>query len=155
METALDWESAYCWLVSRHMALVEIFLTSDKAEYTRYFGQAGTYVVREVEPPVGFSLSGTMEGYGSGKAPTTKLSEGLALYVAEMVNSEGKIIHQYSIDGKIMNEPIIDTINDWIPKEPLFAVLNSVLYCSLVVSGSEYSLLFFQFTLRNFLSFKS
>ncbi len=92
------------------------FLISDKAEYTRYFGQAGTYVVREVEPPVGFSLSGTMEGYGSGKAPTTKLSEGLALYIAEMVNSEGKIIHQYSVDGKIMNEPIINTDNDWIPK---------------------------------------
>ena len=93
------------------------FLTSDKAEYTRYFGQAGTYVVREVEPPVGFSLSGTMKGYGSGKEPTTKLSEGLALYVAEMVNSEGKIIHQYSIDGKIMDDPIINTGNDWIPKD--------------------------------------
>ena len=93
------------------------FLTSDKAEYTRYFGQAGTYVVREVEPPVGFSLSGTMKGYGSGKEPTTKLSEGLALYVAEMVNSEGKIIHQYSVDGKVMDDPIINTDNDWIPKD--------------------------------------
>ena len=93
------------------------FLISDKAEYTRYFGQAGTYVVREVEPPVGFSLSGTMKGYGVVKEPTTKLSEGLALYVAEMVNSEGKIIHQYSVDGKIMDDPIISTDNDWIPKD--------------------------------------
>ena len=92
------------------------FLTSDRAAYTKYFGQAGTYVVREVEAPVGFSLSGEMSGYGSGKA-TPKVSEGLALYVAEKVNSEGHIIHQYSIDGEVINEPIINTGNELVPKE--------------------------------------
>ena len=92
------------------------FLTSDRAAYTKYFGQAGTYVVREVEAPVGFSLSGEMAGYGSGKT-TTKISEGLALHVAEKVNSEGHIIHQYSINGEVINEPIINTGNDWAPKE--------------------------------------
>ena len=57
-----------------------------------------------------------MSGYGSGKT-TTKISEGLALHVAEKVNSEGHIIHQYSINGEVINEPIINTGNDWVPKE--------------------------------------
>lgn len=69
-----------------------------------------------MEAPVGFSLSGEMSGYGSGKT-TTKISEGLALHVAEKVNSEGHIIHQYSINGEVINEPIINTGNDWVPKE--------------------------------------
>ena len=56
-----------------------------------------------MEAPVGFSLSGEMSGYGSGKT-TTKISEGLALHVAEKVNSEGHIIHQYSINGEVIKD---------------------------------------------------
>lgn len=88
----------------------DFLVSNNKEEYTKLFGQPGTYVIREIEPPVGYSLSGEMSGYQSGQK-TPKVSEGLALRIDDMVNSRGNVIHEYRINGERVNNPVVNAIN--------------------------------------------
>lgn len=91
------------------------FLTSNNlADYTNYFGQAGTYVIKEIEAPIGYSLSGEMTGYNIDK-DTPKVTEGMAVRIAEKVNSEGQIIHEYRLNGKLVENPVVNSGH--MPKE--------------------------------------
>lgn len=86
------------------------FLVDGKEEYSAYIGQPGTYVIREIEAPVGYSLSGEMSGYQSGQK-TPKVTEGLALRIDDMVNSNGDIIHEYRINGERVKSPVVNAVN--------------------------------------------
>ena len=100
------------------------FLTSSKAEYTKYFGNRGTYVIREIEAPIGYTMTGEMSGYTTNKK-TEKLQDGLALsidVITEEIDGDEYTYHKYYLDGKEITTKILQAENMPDPDNPVYGL---------------------------------
>ena len=103
--------------------IINDFLVSGHEAYSKYWGKPGTYIIKEIKPPVGYLLTGKMEGYGKSTdnkdMPSTDiLTNGLALKIEETKNGDGEIYHKYYINGKETNTNIISAYNEPDPDDP-------------------------------------